>query len=703
MRPKFLLLLAAFWVFASANVGAPAQVLAHPRIWLNPAIKARLQQARLDNSAEWVRLRNWCDARVGMNLPELYNFLEWYSYVMNFGLAYQVSGDPAYGAEGVKYLTALLRDRVNIGDGLGGATSIQVDAAYVSRSLGTGVAIGRDWLDGHPDLTPALIAECNARMADWYAWVHRPETFGINEADENYFAGHFTMTYTASIAFHGDPGYDPAWRTKSEEMWLMVRAVLNTECDGGDWGEGWNYGPWAMREFLGYPHALETGTTYPNHWDEIDIASELARSHVSMLHPSRALFSDDGRWSGDNKGDPRSTLCRMLTTISDTDATGRGLAAWFAQNLESEPGGPDQWEEFLYTDNSVAPIAPSAATVGGLTWTMYGHAVSRGAEWDDLDATFVDAIAWTHGAEEHNFGEIKIASRQEILLADGQTYQLEGEFSNTPRIAGTHTYAPYQEVWHEAAGMTVDSVDGAYAYYKIDNYEEAYNGVNDDDPSASYFRRDAVFLAPDHVFVYDHIEATSLANTIAEAWHTMGDPVLAGDGATLTRTNARLFMRTLAPAATATTKTDTDASREGTFRIDVALTAPAISNHILTLFEAADAAQPAMTPVNNLAPIGFLGAHIGDAQEDAVVLFATAQDPAETSVAFSYFPSAATTRVVLVGMAASTGYDVAVVDDIGGVRDVNVTLGTTYTSAANGSLTFTLGEGPSAVAGWLAY
>ena len=70
---------------------------------------------------------------------------------------------------------------VAIGDGLGGTNAIQIDSGYVSRSLGTGVAMGRDWLDGAPNLTPALVNECTTRMGEWMTWVHRPETYGIGE------------------------------------------------------------------------------------------------------------------------------------------------------------------------------------------------------------------------------------------------------------------------------------------------------------------------------------------------------------------------------------------------------------------------------------------------------------------------------------------------------------------------------------------
>jgi len=687
--------------FALAATPCEAVPQPHPRIWLDAAAITRMQAARDANTAEWQSLKNWCDANLGDNLSEGYQYLDWYMYTLNYGLAYRVTGNAAYGNEGVVYLTAMLRDRYAIGDGLVGTNAIQIDSGYVSRSLGAGVAMGRDWLDGAPNLTPALITECTKRMDEWMTWIHRPETYGIGEPTTNYHAGHFAMTYSAFIAFEGDPGYQTDWETKSEAMWDDVADMFNTELDGGDWAEGWNYGPRAMRHLLGYPWALETGTDRPDHWDEIDITSEVVRAQVSMLHPARDLMSDDGRWSGDTKGDPRTATCLMMSVLSDTDATAKGLAVWYANNLNWN-GTPDRWERVLFTDPSIAPIAPSVATIGGLTWKMWGHSVTRSADWTDLDATFVDVVAWTHAAEEHNFGEVKIASRRKPLLVDGQTWQLEAEYANVPLIAGTHTYAPYQEVWHEPAVMTVDSMDGVYAYHKMANMDYCYNGVNDDNPSCSYFQRDVVFIAPDHVIVRDHIAATSLANTIAEQWHVMGNPTLSGDTAVVTNGTARMYMRTVSPATTMT-ETDTDSSREGTYRLNVAVTTPSIQNHVLTLFETCASTAAAMTPNALISASGFTGINVTDPAAPKIALFGTAEDAQNTSCSFSYVPSAQNTRVVIVGMQPSTNFAVAVTPGSGGAFDVSVTPGAGYASAVNGSLTFVASTATSGVGDWSAY
>lgn len=115
----------------------------------------------------------------------------------------------------------------------------------------------------------------------------------------------------------------------------------------------------------------------------------------------------------------------------------------------------------------------------------------------------------------------------------------------------------------------------------------------------------------------------------------MGKPDLAGDTATLTRTNARLFLRTVSPAGTTMTETNTNATRAGTYRVDVSPAVAAITNHIVTVFEAAPAAQPSMTPVAAIPPAGFTGVHVQDPAGDGVVLFATAPDAALAGAAFN--------------------------------------------------------------------
>jgi hypothetical protein len=662
----------------------------HPRIWIDDAILQRLQAAKDANSPEWQTLKNWCDSNLGANLSCGYNFLGWYRYTLNYGLVFQVTGNQTYGNEGVIYLKAMLRDAYEVGDGQGGANNITRDSGYVARSIGTGVGVGRDWLSGASDLTPAVIDECAQRLDDWITWF-AANGFSRDNPLDNYYAGYFAMVYTTAIGLEDDPLYDSAWMTQAESMWSDVLSDINTYLYNGDWTEGWNYGPWVAREYMGYPHALETSGASETHWDETDWAAEVIRGHIHMLYPGRNYFADDGCWSGDNKGDPRQDPVIFLMTVSDVDATTAGLGAWYITHLDWEVSGPGAWEDFLWSDTSIQEVAPTVANMGSLAWSGYGHAVVRSDDWNNQDATFVDIIARTDANEERNVGEVKIGSREEILLVDGQTWQTSGATANVPRITGTHTYAPYQEWWHDAVTFDFENDDYTYAYARIDNIENCYDGVNDDDPSAAYFRRDVAFMVPDCMVVFDNITATSTSNLITGQWHLYGDFSIAGDTATLTGTNAKLFVRTLNPSVNLA-KVDSTSTRAGVWRLDVSPTSASVPNKIVTVFEAADSSQGSMTAVDLMQPTSFIGAHFKDSSDPKITLFATAEDASETSCSFTFTPTATVTNVLLVGMQPSTGFSVTVVDN-GPAKDVTVSLGGGYVSSVNGALNFDVSTG----------
>jgi hypothetical protein len=681
-------------------VSAFADPQPRPRLWLGATTMSRLQAARTAVTPEWTNLKNWCDANLGNDLREGYQYLDWYSYIHAYGLMYRVTGDVRYGNKGVVYLKGLLRDRHVVGDALGGVNAVRIDSGYVTRSLGVGVAVGRDWLDGAPDLTPELIAECTTRMNDWLPWVHS-SAYAANEPTINYFAGHFAMTYTAFISFEGDPGYQPSWETKSASMWSDMRDTINTTLRGGDWTEGWNYGGRAVRHIMGYPWAIETGTDRPSEWGDINFSSELIRAHVAMLHPARDRCSDDGRWTGDYKGDPRSTTCLMMSILPDTDATAKGLAAWYAGNLAWEPGSPDRWEAFLYTDPSILPIVPTDATMPGLTYRMTGHAVSRGDDWSNLDATFVDVVARPDFEIEPNFGEVKLASRRKPLLVDGNTWQLGGQYANMPRIAGNHTYAPYQEYWHLDSEMQVESVDRAYTYHKLTNLYNLYNGRDADNPSVDAFQREIVFLPPDLLIVHDHILPQTLANTITEQWYLMGDPVIDGDTARVDNGDARLFARTFANSTVTLSEFNNNATRAGTHRLDVAFSELQSRNLIFTFFEAADRTQVAMTPTEILHVPGLRGFHFQDSTDPIIAFFPSQLETDRTAVTFRFRPIAPSTRVFLSGMRPEFFFDIAITP-IGEELEVVVEPGTTEYSGHVGGFHFVV-DSPSAIADWEMY
>jgi len=683
-------------VLLSILFAAPAQAapLPHPRIWLNSAIISRLQTARANNTAEWQALRSYCDSHLGQNIASGYQFLDWYAAVLNYGLAYRVSGNTTYGSEGVKYLTALLRDRNTIGDG-GGAAAIHTDSGYVARDLGTGVVVGRDWLDGAPGMTTSLINECGTRLNDWITW-YEGNGFNRDNPGTNYHAGYFTMVYTASIGLEGDANYQASWQTKAETLWTAVLTYMNGAGAKGDWLEGWNYAPWAVREYIGYPFALETGTTRDNHWSQTTWPTDLVMSNVHMLYPSRAMFDDNGIWSGNEKGDPRPGVCLMCSVMSPTGATTKGLGVWFAHRLNWALGdGMLEWEGFLYTDPSIAEVAPTAGNMGGLAFLMYGHSVSRSGDWSNLNATYVDVVGRPIDDIGLNTGEVKIGSRGHILLIDGRTYEVTSDFANVPDITGSHLYAPLQGYWHDAVTHNMDNVDSAYTYSKIDNMQGCYGSNDGSLPDVSYMRRDTAFLRPDFVAVLDTVNTVSTSNHITEKWFVANQPSINGATATNTVGNARLFTTTVNPAVSVSSavnpgsRTPSYNPNEGftaIYKVMATPTTPTTSNSILQLFETADSTQGSMTAYDKLTPTGFLGVSIKHATNPRVVLFATGPSPQATSCSFTFTPVAYPTQVLVVGMKPSTSFSVTTTGTT--TKTVTIATGAGYTSTSNGALSF---------------
>ncbi|HNM46781.1 MAG TPA: hypothetical protein PKH51_07150, partial [Candidatus Sumerlaeota bacterium] len=113
-----------------------------------------------------------------------------------------------------------------------------------------------------------------------------------------------------------------------------------------------------------------------------------------------------------------------------------------------------------------------------------------------------------------------------------------------------------------------------------------------------------------------------------------------------------------------------------------------------------DESQAAMTPATQLNPAGFIGVQIHDATTPQIALFATAQNPTNSSCSFSFVPDATATRVVITGMQPSANFSVSVTPGSGSTFDVSITSGSGVTSQDDGSLTFIANTSLSAVSGW---
>ena len=592
-----------------------------PRVLIDNAITNSLQKQAVDNTQEWQRLESWCDNYLGKKLNSGYRGEQWYQAVLNYGMCFQATANQTYGNEGVTYLTALIDDHLTIGDNTGGDNRFANDDGngngYVSRFVGTGTVIGRDWLDGASDLNQGLIDRIGERVKYWlesYLLADpKQSVYAINDPNDNFFSGHFSFFTLASISLFGDKNYNPEWRTQADTMWnTFAKPNIVNHLKGGDWQEGWNYAPLAIRGQLFYMHALNLASDPLPNFNDIGWVEELIHSHIHGLSPDRTSFHNNGSWTGNTKGDPRRATMLLLSQMTN-DQELKKRAAWYNSIITT---GSAPWEDFLWKESST-PITPKSSYMGALSYLIEGtsRVFSRGDEWSNTTTTWVEFAAPPTGSvaqDEMNVGEFKILSRGEKLIVDSDTYEYSSEYGNLLFVAGSHTYAPAQEWWRDGVKISSYENTNEYTYARATNLENAYDGKAGDSPSLKNYNRSFLYIRPDYIIIYDKLTPSNpTINTVYSQVHFQGNPVISGSKANSIVGKAKVFMDVRGHNVSMNA-TDVSGSIVGSVsRVRITPISTAPEYNLIHIFETADNFKANMDTVTNFSGNGCIGITIG--------------------------------------------------------------------------------------------
>ena len=176
-------------------------------------------------------------------------------------VAWVVRGDAASGAAAVKYFKALLDDYGSVGDGAGGDNVVQHDSGYSMRVFGPYAAIGYDWLHDAPGVDATLLAHARARFKAWTDW-YPTGGYQPHQCGSNYNAGYVAGATLIAVAEAGEAGADgdALWTHVVDDIFGvdMAKGVApGGVLDGGDWLEGWQYGPLSVAEYAMAARALQ--------------------------------------------------------------------------------------------------------------------------------------------------------------------------------------------------------------------------------------------------------------------------------------------------------------------------------------------------------------------------------------------------------------------------------------------------------------
>ncbi len=319
---------------------AAVAALAHPRIYLTPA---RLAHALGRNtSTDPVAIRYWSSktgvgyflsAQNQVSDPESTAFSNLVydpeDYIPALALCYQLrKGVDAATAN--KCATAAHTMAMKIAnDYSSGVRSFARDDGYDIRFGLRNLMLAFDWM--HDVFTPterALIAQVGTAWVDWYT---NTPGYAAGQPVENYYAGYLQGIALAALATAGE-------NAAADRLLGLLRRKLEDEMPivdqracGGDWPEGWNYGPYTTLEFALVNQAMKD---VGEDWSaDFDFVQHTARSLTYMVTPDFSQTLSFGAYSGNL---PHKSSPSLLAVLSTTTADG-ALAAHLYNGLNANP------------------------------------------------------------------------------------------------------------------------------------------------------------------------------------------------------------------------------------------------------------------------------------------------------------------------------------------------------------------------------
>jgi hypothetical protein len=404
---------------------------------------------------------------------------DWAKMLQACLIAWVATDKPAYLTSSLKFFTALIDDLDKVGDGKGGDQAASRDSGYPIRFLGPYTALAYDWLHDAPGMTPELRARARRRWAAWLGWF-RDKGYHPRDAGTNYQAGYLVAATLIAVAQGGeaaDTSGPVLWKFVADELWgrdMAAALAPNGVLAGGDWDEGWQYGPFSVAEYalaarVARAHGLRVTGVTP--W-----LTSLLYRHVHALTPGDRL------WAGGDFDDPHAYMPPPIMTL---DAVALGDA----------PANEKRWAKGeiarLKLTNKDAPLYHALAMVGDApapvpraAWsTFYGAAgtgtVFSRTTWDDRAIWFVASCA--RQALDHrgpNAGNFVLSRGRADLIVDPSPYgSLSTLTGNAPTVQSRNLapkFVPSQAGWgKQIAWRWATKTKGGVLAARCD-YSDAY-------------------------------------------------------------------------------------------------------------------------------------------------------------------------------------------------------------------------------------
>ena len=398
------------------------------------------------------------------------------------------------------------------------------DTGYDIRFGLRNLMLAYDWL--HDTFTAperALIAKIAIEWVDHY---HNTPEYAESQPVENYYAGYLQGIALTAVATAGDVSADDTNRMFGLLRTKLANEVplMNQRLAGGDWAEGWNYGPYAVTE-LQLVNLLmkEIGED----WSPVfDWVQSLPLSMTYQMAPDFSETRSYGGYSGDYPSRTSASMLAVMSTTTNSRYAQRLYAQATANALDLTDIPGDSFYDMIF-----APTAPQSVDVTTLPLsylnTGTGRFFSR-SSLTDPNAYFVSAENTGYSFDHYGYanGDVRLYHGDECLVCpsayrgpdfDGEavtpafsTYLVNGAGQDIVLGRNNQNLFAIERGNFAAIGMRFESS------WPANRYDE---GIVDPANPLDYIIREAVHLRPGTLIVRDLHRRRHAADTLTAFFH----------------------------------------------------------------------------------------------------------------------------------------------------------------------------------------
>ena len=477
----------------------------------------------------------------------------WPAAAMSCAFAYRVTQDAKYLAPAITYLSAALGDDQKIGDKAGCVPGVNTDwqkwdgsapappiiltvthdTDYPMRWYGPDVALAYDWLSGVAGVDTALLSQARTCLGAWSDF-YTVKGYHHDQAGANYNAGFIIGKTLTAIAIGNDGGADGhLW---NEIVDTQFRKLLIDEglagatgevgskagaLVGGDWAEGWQYGPLSVLEYAVAARAIEeNGGPLPE--------MEAWTNSLVVRYIHGTVPAGDGQWVGGDFDDER---VYQAPAVNELDAVLAGpssdQAAAFAAAMKAKQSlaGGDYFYNALAELRSVAPLDFTTQTPPPPRWYVARgtRALYARSAWEPTAfwGVFTGAPAVVDDHQHFSASNFVFSRGADHLIVDPSNY---GEFDTFETNALSvdsdilkGDYAGTQTPWSRAE-LTWARGTGDAVYAARSELAQAFI-FSDTASDIPYAHREWVMLPEGEVVTIDRVHTADAAHMMYLGFH----------------------------------------------------------------------------------------------------------------------------------------------------------------------------------------